>query len=71
MVVICGIGFILLDYIVHSFTEGIRELGIRFVIAGSASITLGYIYRYHKLLSYIIKQAKNRVGNKDEYKDLR
>lgn len=59
----------MIDYTIHSFTEGIRELGIRFVIAGSVSISIGYVYRYHKLLIYILKQIKDKASNNDKYRE--
>jgi hypothetical protein len=56
----------MIDLIVHSFTEGLRSLGSRFAIAGIICIILAYLYRYHKVLGFLIVQYKNKINKKDK-----
>ncbi|MBA3978229.1 MAG: hypothetical protein H0X50_08580 [Nitrosopumilus sp.] len=56
----------MIDWIVHSFTEGLRSVGTRFTIAGIISIILAYLYRYHKVLGFLIVQFKRKLNKKDE-----
>jgi hypothetical protein len=41
--------------------EGFKIIGIRFLIGGIISISIGFIEKYYILLKYIMKQARNRV----------
>jgi hypothetical protein len=51
---------------VHSFTEGLRIVGTRFTIAGIVSIILAYLYRYHKVLGFLIVQFKHKISKQDK-----
>jgi len=65
IVLIAGVSFIIIDLIVHSFTEGLREIGTRFTIAGIISILLAYLYKYHKIIGFIMSQLKNKINKQD------
>lgn len=67
IVIIVGIFFIVIDLLVHSFTEGLRSLGIRFIIAGTISIIIAYLYKYHKILGFLMSQVKNKVKKQDRF----
>jgi hypothetical protein len=67
IVIIVGIFFIVIDLLVHSFTEGLRSLGTRFIIAGAISITIAYLYKYHKILGFLMSQVKNKVKKQDRF----
>ncbi len=67
MVFITGASLIVTDLIVNEFTEGLREIGIRFVIAGIVSVILGYIYRYHRLIAFLIRQLKKKDTDQDKF----
>jgi hypothetical protein len=56
----------MIDWIVHSFTEGLRVVGTRFTIAGIVSIILAYLYRYHKVLGFLFVQFKRKISNKQD-----
>jgi drug/metabolite transporter (DMT)-like permease len=66
LVLVCGVTFIMIDWIVHSFTEGLRVVGTRFTIAGIVSIILAYLYRYHKVLGFLLVQFKHKIRNKQD-----
>jgi drug/metabolite transporter (DMT)-like permease len=66
LVLVCGVSFVIIDLVVHSFTEGLRIVGTRFTIAGIVSITLAYLYRYHKVLGFLFVQFKRRISNKQD-----
>lgn len=61
-----GLTLILIDIIVHSFTEGLRFMGIDFFIVGILVIVIAYLYRYHKIIGFIIAQLKMRITGKDK-----
>jgi hypothetical protein len=67
IVIIVGVFFIVIDLLVHSFTEGLRSLGIRFIVAGTISITIAYLYKYHKILGFLMSQLKNKVKKQDRF----
>ncbi len=66
LVLVCGVTFVMIDWIVHSFTEGLRVVGTRFTIAGIVSIILAYLYRYHKVLGFLFVQFKRKISNKQD-----
>ncbi|HEY6536428.1 MAG TPA: hypothetical protein VIY08_11630 [Candidatus Nitrosocosmicus sp.] len=61
-----GLTLILVDIIVHSFTEGLRFMGIDFFIVGILVIVIAYLYRYHKIIGFIITQLKMRIKGRDK-----
>ena len=67
IVIIGGIFFIVIDLIVHSFTEGLKSLGIRFIMAGTISIAIAYLYKYHKIIGFLIRQVKNKIKKQDRF----
>ena len=66
LVLVFGVTFVMIDWIVHSFTEGLREIGIRFTIAGIVSIIVAYLYRYHKVLGFLFVQFKHKINKQDK-----
>lgn len=66
LVLVCGVSFVMIDWIVHSFTEGLRIVGTRFTIAGIVSIMLAYLYRYHKVLGFLFVQFKLKINKQDK-----
>ncbi len=69
LVFIFGLSFIFIDLIVKSFTEGLREIGYRFVVAGIVSISIGYLYRYHKPLGFIMSNLKKKITKQDRFSE--
>ncbi|MDQ4073660.1 MAG: hypothetical protein M3162_05065 [Thermoproteota archaeon] len=69
LVFIFGLAFIFIDLIVKSFTEGLREIGYRFVVAGIVSISIGYLYRYHKPLRFIMSNLKKKITKQDRFSE--
>jgi hypothetical protein len=65
IVFIFGITLIIIDLIVHSFTEGLRFMGTDFAIAGAITIIIAYIYKYHKILEFLIIQLKMKINKQN------
>ncbi|MGN6822939.1 MAG: hypothetical protein ACTHJ7_09255 [Candidatus Nitrosocosmicus sp.] len=56
----------MIDVIVNSFTEGLRFLGINFIIAGTITIVVSYLIRYYKMIGFLIGQLKNKISKKQD-----
>ncbi|HEX5518851.1 MAG TPA: hypothetical protein VFX18_00265 [Candidatus Nitrosocosmicus sp.] len=56
----------MIDVIVNSFTEGLRFLGINFIIAGTITIVISYLIRYYKMIGFLIGQLKNKINKKQD-----
>ena len=69
LVLIFGTAFILVDLIVHSFTEGLRFMGNNFVLAGIIIIIIAYLYKYHKILGFLIGQLKNKFNKQNRFSE--
>ena len=67
IVIIVGVFFIVIDLLVHSFTEGLKSRGTRFIIAGAISIAIAYLYKYHKIIGFLISQIKNKIKKQDRF----
>lgn len=67
IVIIAGVFFIVIDLLVHSFTEGLKSLGARFIMAGTISIAIAYLYKYHKIIGFLISQVKNKIKKQDRF----
>jgi uncharacterized membrane protein YcjF (UPF0283 family) len=60
-----GVTLIIIDLIVHSFTEGLRFMGTDFAIAGAITIIIAYIYKYHKILEFLMIQLKMKINKQN------
>ncbi len=65
IVFIFGVTLIIIDLIVHSFTEGLRFMGTDFAIAGAITIIIAYIYKYHKILGFLMIQLKMKINKQN------
>jgi uncharacterized membrane protein YcjF (UPF0283 family) len=65
IVFIFGVTLIIIDLIVHSFTEGLRFMGTDFAIAGAITIIIAYIYKYHKILWFLMIQLKMKINKQN------
>lgn len=66
---IFGASFILIDLIVNSFTEGLKFMGTYFAIAGIITIIIAYLYRYHKILGFLMIQLKNKINKQNRFSE--
>jgi hypothetical protein len=66
IILIFGATLILIDFIVHSFTEGLRFMGIDFTIAGIITIIISHLYRYHKILGFLMTQLKMKIKKQNK-----
>jgi hypothetical protein len=71
LILIFGVAFILIDFIVQSFTEGLRFMGINFAIAGSITIIIAYLYKYHKIIGFLMGQLKNKINKQNRFSEWR
>ena len=69
VVLICGIAFIMVDVIINSFTEGLRELGERFAIGGILSLAFAFLYKYHKPLGFVLHNIKIKITKQDKFSE--
>ncbi len=46
--------------------EGFKIIGIRFLISGIVSITLGFIAKYYMLIKYLLKQVSYKSKPKED-----
>jgi hypothetical protein len=67
LVFLFGFSFIILDIVVNAFTEGLREIGIRFAIAGLVTIGISFIYKYHIVIGFILRSFKNKLTDEDRF----
>lgn len=65
IIFIFGVTLIIIDLVVHSFTEGLRFMGTDFAIAGAITIVIAYIYKYHKILGFLINQLKMKFNKQN------
>ena len=56
-----------MDILINAFTEGLREIGIRFVFAGSVTIGIAYVYKYHIIIGFILNNVKNKLIDHDKF----
>jgi hypothetical protein len=56
-----------MDIVINSFTVGLREIGVRFVFIGIVTIGIAYVYKYHIILSFILKNFKNKLIDQDRF----
>lgn len=69
IIFIFGAAFILIDIIINSFTEGLRFLGINFVIAGIITIIISYLIKYNKVIGFLLSQLKNKIKKQDRFSE--
>ena len=62
-----GIAFILIDLFVNAFTAGFKEIGIRFSLAGIITIAMSFVYKYHIILGFLLKQFKKKLTAEDRF----
>lgn len=67
LVFLFGLSFVLMHIVINSFTEGFREIGIRFVFIGMITIGLAYVYKYHIIISFILRNFKNKLVDQDRF----
>lgn len=67
LVMLFGMSFVLIDLLVNAFTEGFREIGIRFIIIGVITIGVSFVYKYHIILGFILTQVKNKLTDQDRF----
>lgn len=67
LVLLFGIAFYMIDFLVNEFTAGLREIGTRFVIAGIITIGMSFVYKYHIIIGFILKQLKNKLTAGDKF----
>ncbi|HKX97544.1 MAG TPA: hypothetical protein VJL78_06895 [Candidatus Nitrosocosmicus sp.] len=67
LVILFGLAFIIIDLVVNEFTEGLREIGIRFVILGIVTIAIAFVYKHHVVIGFILRQFKNRLTDQDRF----
>jgi len=67
LVTLFGLAFIIIDLVVNEFTEGLREIGSRFVILGIVTIAIAFVYKHHVVIGFILRQFKNRLTDQDRF----
>lgn len=67
LVILFGSAFIIIDLVVNEFTEGLREIGSRFVIVGTVTIAIAFVYKHHVVIGFILRQFKNRLTDQDRF----
>jgi hypothetical protein len=67
LVMLFGIAFILIDLFINAFTAGFKEIGIRFVLTGIITIGMSFVYKYHIILGFLLKQFKNKLTAEDRF----
>ena len=67
LVILFGLAFIIIDLVVNEFTEGLREIGSRFVIVGIVTIAIAFVYKHHVVIGFILRQFKNRLTDQDRF----
>jgi hypothetical protein len=67
LVILFGLAFIIIDLVVNEFTEGLREIGSRFVILGIVTIAIAFVYKHHMVIGFILRQFKNRLTDQDRF----
>ena len=67
LVILFGLAFIIIDLVVNEFTEGLREIGSRFVILGIVTIAIAFVYKHHVVIGFILRQFKNRLTDQDRF----
>ena len=67
LVILFGLASIIIDLVVNEFTEGLREIGIRFVILGIVTIAIAFVYKHHVVIGFILRQFKNRLTDQDRF----
>jgi hypothetical protein len=67
LVILFGLAFIIIDIVVNEFTEGLREIGIRFVIVGMVTIAIAFVYRHHVVIGFILRRFKNKLTDQDSF----
>ncbi|HSA75595.1 MAG TPA: hypothetical protein VLE21_05340 [Candidatus Nitrosocosmicus sp.] len=56
-----------MDILINAFTEGLREIGVRFVFVGLATIGIAYVYKYHIVIGFILNNFKNKLIDQDRF----
>jgi hypothetical protein len=69
LIFVFGAAFVIIDVIVNSFTEGLRFLGINFMIAGAITIIISYLIRYYKMIGFLIGQIKIKINKQDKFSE--
>jgi hypothetical protein len=67
LVILFGLAFIIIDLVVNEFTEGLREIGSRFLIVGIVTIAIAFVYKHHVVIGFILRQFKNRLTDQDRF----
>ena len=67
LVILFGLAFIFIDIVVNEFTEGLREIGNRFVILGIVTIVIAFVYKHHVVIGFILRRFKNRLTDQDRF----
>jgi hypothetical protein len=67
LVILFGLAFIIIDLVVNEFTEGLREIGSRFLIVGIVTIAIAFVYKHHVVIGFILRQFKNRLTDQDGF----
>ncbi|MGE3400901.1 MAG: hypothetical protein AB7I49_16725 [Candidatus Nitrosocosmicus sp.] len=67
LVCLFGLSFVFMDVVISSFTEGLREIGIRFIFIGIISIAIAYVYKHHIVISFILRNFKNKLIDQDRF----
>lgn len=62
-----GLAFVLMDVWINAFTGGLREIGIRFVVVGTITVGIAYVYKYHTIIGFILRNFKNRLLAQDRF----
>ena len=56
-----------MDILINAFTEGLREIGGRFVFVGLTTIGIAYVYKYHIIIGFILNNLKNKLIDQDRF----
>ena len=67
LVIVFGLAFIIIDWVVNEFTEGLRLIGSRFVIVGIVTIAIAFVYKHHVVIGFLLRRFKNRLTDQDRF----
>jgi hypothetical protein len=46
-------------------------MGTNFAIAGSITIIIAYLYKYHKIIGFLMGQIKNKFNKQNRFSEWR
>jgi hypothetical protein len=46
-------------------------MGTNFAIAGSITIIIAYLYKYHKIIGFLMGQLKNKFNKQNRFSEWR